>query len=434
MKKFDKYPQIIIKKGFGTFSSKEIKFESQFEITHYPQNTIIKTKIGDKKKNVLAQKNMGDIWELKGLTDENISIHAKNLLFTNLSNNDLTLFSFKDLDFYKNEVHSFTSAEFPLVGFYKGNINTTIDNWEISSNGNKGNIEIIENQCKNWNIQLEGLVLKLVKQNSSQEKYLSKANDITSLLSLALGNDIVFNRQLYFMDNELCQENWRRKADYNFGVEACVPDLNLNHFLEKTLSNYEKWTEEKKKIFHSTVTGINSSSKGFLENRLLRICVAWEGLTESWSKNKKSAKTELTPLKKLLKETIDNYNLPPNYDKSFIKTRVINSLDWEKLSDSLTNFSNQYFLDNKKLILDFRSLIKIRNDIVHSGLFRKKYSKDFLINLIYNHKLGLQVIILKELGYDGLVVTSENKWRTFTKMEELITNPAHNAQYKKLDR
>ncbi len=65
-------------------------------------------------------------------------------------------------------------------------------------------------------------------------------------------------------------------------------------------------------------------------------------------------------------------------------------------------------------------MIKIRNDIAHSGLFRKKYTTDFLTDLLYNHKLGLQIILLKELEYDGLVVTSENKCTTYTKMEELI--------------
>jgi len=74
----------------------------------------------------------------------------------------------------------------------------------------------------------------------------------------------------------------------------------------------------------------------------------------------------------------------------------------------------------EKLNLDFKSLIKIRNDIAHSGFFRKKYTTNFLTDLLYNHKLGLQIILLKELEYDGLVVTSENKWTTYTQMEELI--------------
>ena len=70
-------------------------------------------------------------------------------------------------------------------------------------------------------------------------------------------------------------------------------------------------------------------------------------------------------------------------------------------------------------MLDFKSLVKVRNDIAHSGLFRKNYTTDFITDLIYNHKLALQVILLKELEYDGLVVTIENKSTTYTKIEEL---------------
>ncbi len=339
------YPQIIILNGFGTFYSKELEFESHFEIVHYPQNSIITTKIKDSKKNIFAFRNMADNWELKGLIEENLTIHAENLLFTNLSGDTLTLFSFKDLSIYKTQSTDFTSAEFPLVGLYKGNFKTQIDNWEIFCSGDKEKIEEIQKQNKNWNIQLEGLNLKLIKPNTSKEKLLSKANDITSLLSLALGNDIVFNRQKYYHENELMMENWRRKADHHFGAKACVPYFTLDTFLEKTLHNYEKWNEKKRKVFYSTVTGINSSSKGFLEDRILRICVAWEGLAGSWSKNKKKPNSELNPLKELLIKTVDGYNLPPNIDKNFIKTRVSDSLDWEKSADFLTKFSNQYFLD-----------------------------------------------------------------------------------------
>ena len=414
------YPQIIILKGFGTFYSKELEFESHFEIVHYPQNTIITTKIKDGGKNIFAFRNMADNWELKGLIEENLTIHAENLLFTNLSGNILTLLSFKDLTIYKTQINNFTSVEFPLVGLYKGDFKTQIDDWEIFCSGDKEKIEEIKKQSKNWNIQLEGLSLKLIKPNTSKEKFLLKANDITSLLSLALGNDIVFNRQKYYQENELIMEKWRHKADHHFGAEACVPDFTLDSFLKKTLHNYEKWNEKKRRIFYSTVTGINSSSKGFLEDRILRICVAWEGLAGSWSKNKKKPNLELNPLKELLIKTVDGYNLPPNIDKNFIKTRVSDSLAWEKSADFLTKFSNQYFLDLEKLNLDFKSLIKIRNDIAHSGLFRKKYTTDFLIDLLYKHKLGLQIILLSELEYEGLVVTSENNWNTHKKMEELI--------------
>ncbi|GGA73287.1 hypothetical protein GCM10008015_12370 [Flavobacterium palustre] len=413
------YPQIRILKGVGIFSLKALEFESHFEVIHFPQNTIITTEIKDNKSNLFDFKNMGGYWSLKGVTEEKSNIYAQDLLFTNLTDNKLTLYSFKDFSINKSKLDSFTSAEFPLVGLYKGNFNTKIENWEISILENKEKIEKIQQQSKNWNIQLEGLHLKLVNPNSTKDKFLSKAKDITSLLSLALGNDIVFNRQLYYQENELVQEDWRRMVDYNFGTGESVPDFNLDSFLKKALPIYEKWNAKKRKIFYSTVTGINSSSSGFLEDRILRICIAWEGVV-SWSKDKKSSNSELDPLKKLLLETVEGSNLPTNIDKDFIKTRISNSLDWEKTSDSLTNFSNQYLLNPEKLKLDFKSLVKVRNDIAHSGLFRKEYTTDFIIDLIYNHKLALQVILLKELEYDGLVITSENKWITHTKMEKLI--------------
>jgi len=420
MKNSNLYPQIRILKGVGIFSSEELEFESHFEVIHFPQNTVITTEIKDDKSNFIAFRMEDDYWSLKGITEENFNIYAENLLFTNLTGNKLTFYSFKDFTINKSELNSFTSAEFPLVGLYKGNFSTKIENWEICVVENKEKIEKIQQQSKNWNIQLEGLHLKLVKPNSPKDKFLSKAKDITSLLSLAFGNDIVFNRQLYYQENELSQENWRRMTNHHFGTGASVPYFNLDVFLKKSLHIYEKWNAKKRNIFYSTVTGINSSSKGFLEDRILRICIAWEGLAGSWSKNKKKSKSELEPLKKLLIETVEGSNLPINIDKDFIKTRILGSLDWEKTTDCLTNFSNQYFLNTEKLKLDFKSLVKVRNDIAHSGLFRKKYTTDFITDLIYNHKLALQVILLKELEYDGLVVTIENKWTTYTKIEELI--------------
>lgn len=420
MNKSNLYPQIFIIQGNGTFSSKDFVFESRFEVVHFPQKTIITTKIKDKKDNFLAFKNIADIWELNGITDENLSINAKNLLFTNFSDNTLTLSSFRDLTIFKSRTNEITSAEFPLVGLYKGDFKTKIDDFEIHCFGDKDETQKIQHQSKNWNIQLEGLTLKLTKPNSSKEELLQKANNITALLSLALGNDIVFNRQKYFKNDILCIEDWRRKVDHHFGTEACVPYFKLDVFLENTLHNYEKWNEKKRKIFYSTVTGINSSSRGFLEDRILRIGIAWEGLAESWSKSKKKSNSELEPLKKLLMKTVEESILPTNIDENFIKTRISGSLDWEKATDFLTNFSNQYLLNTEKLKLDFKSLVKVRNDIAHSGLFRKIYTTDFITDLLYNHKLALQVILLKELEYDGLVVTNENKWKTYTKMEELI--------------
>ena len=123
MNKSNLYPKIIILKGHGTFISKDLEFKSNFEVVHYPQETIITTKIEDNRKNFFAFRNMADNWELKGKVEGNLIIHAENLLFTNLNGNNLTLYSFKDLTIYKSDANKFTSAIFPLVGFYKGDFN-----------------------------------------------------------------------------------------------------------------------------------------------------------------------------------------------------------------------------------------------------------------------------------------------------------------------
>ncbi len=108
------------------------------------------------------------------------------------------------------------------------------------------------------------------------------------------------------------------------------------------------------------------------------------------------------------------------YDKELIKNRILLALDWERLNSLLINLLNHYELDQEKLGFDFKTLIKIRNDIAHSGQFRKKYSKRDLIDLINNNKLGLQIVLLKELGYDGIIVCKIDKRETKIKIDELI--------------
>lgn len=302
MKGNNRYPDIITRKGFGTFSIKEIEFEASFEIVHYPQKTIIETQIADKYVSFKLFGTNDEYWELKGVTEDNVNVFAKNLLTNNIDGNQLALFSYKDLSFGQNEITNFSYAEFPLVGIYGQDFNLENNDWEISCYGQKDELEILREKSKNWNIQLEGNILKLKKTDTTKNKFLSRANNITSLLSLALGNDVIFNRQLYYKDKKLVFEEWRRKVDYHFGTERCIPDFELSNFIKLTIDNFEKWNDKKKKLFFSTVTYINSSSKGYLEDRLLGISIAWESLAQSWVvKRNNFSNNDLDPFKNFLK-------------------------------------------------------------------------------------------------------------------------------------
>lgn len=419
MNDYNKYPDLITRKGTGTFCSGDTEFEAPFEITHYPQNTIIETEV-ENGLNLLAAFVTNNNWKLQGIVDQNTLISVIDLQLSKVANCKLTFEPFNEIIFGDISMNDFTYAEFPLVGLYKRKVELNYNNWQISCIGNNVETALKEIKSKRWSSQLEGLTLRLNNNGATIENFLSKANNITLLLSLAVGNDIIFNRQLFYKKDKLMLEIWRRKPGYNFGVESCIPDFETNNFLEKSLGGYEKWSKKKKDTFYSIVNYINSSSQGFLEDRLLRLCIAWESLATKWAKEKNAVDKELDSLKEFLKKSIDNFELPENHDKDFIKNRLLLALDWEKLYNSLINLLDQYGLDYDKLRLDFKTLIKIRNDIAHSGQFKKKYSKEYLADLIYYNKLGLQILLLRELGYDNFIESQKDKWVTRIKIDELL--------------
>lgn len=417
----NKYPNLIIHEGIGTFISGDIEFEASFEIIHYPQHTIINAqpKISFDFDKIFKSQNL---WDFHGLIEHNICVSGQDLLCTNASNSNFTFEPLKEMKFGYTSMTNFAHAQFPLVGLYDGQIKIDHDNWQFATSGIIQETPLIKTKSELWNLPLEGntLLLKNIK-GASIKDFQTKANNIVLLLSLAVGNTVTFNRQLFYQNDKLMVEIWRRKPDYHFGARQCIPFFELNSFLEKSLSNFEKWSKDKRDTYYSVVNFINSSSKGFLEDRLLRLCIAWESLTNKWlsKKNFTNFNKDLNPFKKYLKEVIDKFELPENHDKEFIKDRILMALNWESLFNSLMKLMDQYNLDHDKLKLDLEKLIKIRNDIAHSGQFKKKYPKKYLADLIFYNKVGLRVLLLTELGYDGLIEFKQDGWKTLIKIGEL---------------
>jgi len=425
MNQDNKYPDLIIRSGTGCFSSEEIKFVAPFDLMHYPQKTIIYTQLNTTLNPfVLINK---DFWELNGEIDQNIPISAQNLHLNRINNKNLTFQPFKEIKIGDSNIRNFQYAEFPLVGFYDGMIDLTHENWQITNNSNNKPSVINKTKSDLWGLQLEGLTLTMKKDDATIEEFQKKANDITLLLSLAVGNNVIFNRQLFFVNNELKLEFWQRKTGYEYGVKPCIASYNINYYIEHTIRNFERWSKKKKDTFYAVVNYINSSSRGHLEDRILRLCIAWECLATSWTAKENIINEELNSLKEFLKKAIGKFELSKNYDKSFIKERVLRALDWEKLHNTLMKLINQYRLDYDKIGLDFKTLIKIRNDIAHYGQFRKKYTKEYLADLIFNNKLGLQILLLRELGYDKFIETHENKWKKTIRINELLTEAPLNT-------
>jgi hypothetical protein len=413
----NKYPDLILIQGQGTFSSGALTINGSFEITNYPEKTVIEVKtqnVGHQLTALLSN----NTWKLVGKNDQNSTVYAEDLQITDISEK-IIFEPLKEIKFGDLTPNELTEAKFPLIGLYSGSIDLNFHQGRIISEEQDSLTSEISVLGKRWNLQLEGKTLKLTEPKTPIEDFQIKANDICLLLSLAVGNSVIFNRQLYYKDDQLVLEIWRRKAGYHYGVEPCIPDFQLNNFLKCTLNSFEKWGKKKKDLLYSTVNYINSANQGFLEDRLLRLCIAWESLALNLVKSSTLPKLEIELLKEYLEKSIDSFDLPECIDKNFIKDRIAKALEWEKLYNSLVNLVDHYNLDSEKLHLDFKKLIKIRNDIAHSGQFRKKFPQTDLADLVFYSKTGLQVILLLELGYSGLIEFQDDKFVTRINLDKL---------------
>lgn len=414
------FPDIIIRKGIGRFYTKENSFEASFEIIHFPKISIINTNFVYNFE-ILEAVQKHKKWELSGVIEGDIKIISKDLL-PYIEKNEIKFKCLGEVLFGNFLESQFKHAQFPLLGFYNNCINIESQNWHIKTIAKLGNPQIQKRTSEFWNIQLEGGHLQLISSNySSIQQFQEKSNSITTLLSLAVGNDVLYNRQFYYDEDNLKLEIWRRRIGYGFGVTPCIPDNFLKTFLEISLSKYESWEKKEKDIFISVLNYINSSSQGFLEDRLMRLCIAWESLASSWTV-KKYINVDLKQFKLDIKKIIKDYPLPKSYDKEFIIDRIYKSLDWEKSYQKIIQLLGEFKLDYDKLGIDLKSLLKIRNDIAHSGMFRTPYSKEFLVELISLNKLALQIILLKRLGYNNLVHISEDGWASNKNIEYFFKN------------
>lgn len=382
-----RYPDLITKRGQGLISSEDEEIEVKFEIYYYPNKTIIECVcVQNLSFSSATSIDINNKWKLSGNLDNGVRIVVNNLSSFDIRNNPnstkikIFLESVDNILMEYCDPTNISYAEFPLFGVYDLNVQVEIEDWSIIIVSK--NTENNKYKSRNWDLQLEGSFLKLVNKNATVDEYTSKAIKITNLLSLALGNNIIFNRQLYYNSSKLFKEIWGRRVESNLGISSCIPNYRIDKYLIDTLQNFEKWNEKKVKIFNSTVDFINSTSKGYLENRLLNTCIAWEGLAECLLENKPKT--------------------------------------WENNSEKLSFLASQYELDEKKMSLDFKKLARMRNSVAHTGLFRGRFDNEDICDLISNHAFGLQIILLLELKYSDLIKFYENKWRKTENIKTML--------------
>ena len=107
-----------------------------------------------------------------------------------------------------------------------------------------------------------------------------------------------------------------------------------------------------------------------------------------------------------------NYNDPDGE----LGKRLTAPLDQEKLMLRLERLLTDSGLNNNKIKLDLKVLKNLRDQVAHTG--RIKINGSEAIKYLQPGIRGLQLIILRRLGFDGRVNVEKDGWSTIEDIKE----------------
>lgn len=301
-------------------------------------------------------------------------------------------------------------GNFFLIGYNaKYPIELNAENFKIHISFDKENFDRINIIKSELEISPETGILTIEKK-SNQDDLLNKAQDIKNLLSLALGKSIIFNRQEYW-ENDKSIIILREMLKINNEGKQIIPDHMINKFIEDTLPNWSKLEKKNKDEIFIIIDYLNQTKHGFIADRILRTMQAWECACNDWTKiieldtALKDLKTKINIVYKTWREEI-SYN---DIDGT-LKNSLNSAFSREIFLSRLNLLIKKAKIDIGKINLDIRTLKDLRDQVAHNG--KIKIPGKEAIEYLNPGIMGLQLIILKKLGYKGLVNGVENGWKT----------------------
>lgn len=226
--------------------------------------------------------------------------------------------------------------------------------------------------------------------NISEEKEITNvkniAENISYLLSMAALSPVRFYR--FDKDNIFDHTEHARNGNFNFfrPLINLLSGSDIKNYLETTFDNFEKLKE--KRQLNVVIEYLISSEtlKMPLELKLSTVFILLENLKKTYA---------------------DEERFPFNGKSYCYKTKPANTIGFEGL---LEKMYKKVELNN----IDFKSIVKLRNEIIHSGLSQMSYSQQYRI---YEdcHDL-VHLYLLKLLNYRGDYLVYS---RASRKIEEL---------------
>lgn len=418
-------PESIILKGKGMFTSGNCRVESHFILQRQFSHTVFLIQEKASTKTFSNQFNNSDLWSLSGQLEDGRPIFSDQLMIARIEGiEEYVEFSpLTGVVIGRSNTSPLMEAQYPLVGMFDGKFSIEDSGWTIEILESNQNATIAERRSKAWRIPLEGLTLRLSNTQKTFDEHRGKAREIMLFLSLATGNGVTSYRQIANWGIQGMIEVWRQMTGDEIGPGPIVPAFRLGQFLKQALPEWRQWKSDKKSDARLAITYINLSATGYLDTRLFQISQAWEFLATSWMPKGKLNDLESnlrTRIKSSYREWKSEH--PEADSEGYWGSRITFPFEWPKAKRQIESLVDRRRIDLSEIGLDLEVLKKERDSVAHTGKMRNQetLNRTDTYQLLASAQFGLQLLLLAELGYSGLVTTSNEGWKSDVPIKNLL--------------
>lgn len=305
--------------------------------------------------------------------------------------------------------------EFPLAGFFGPHLDYREGDWRISLRPGVMQKEVAEQVYDGWGIVPEGSVLRLQNPRVTATGHEAMARKLCLFLALAMGTGITFHRSIAGWQGERRAEWWFEGVGAEPGPGARIPERCLPLYFRQCLGPWLRLPKDERERVRLVNGYVNESQTGYLDVRIMHAAQAWEIAASVWTARQQLT-AEAGELKRELMASCRNWRRRHPYadPQAKLANRISFGFTWPLLHQRLVELVQVHCLDATKIGLDFETLKRARDAVVHTGRLPPDLSRNRARahSLLKGAQRDLQVLLLVRLGYAGNINWSASGSRT----------------------
>lgn len=356
------------------------------------------------------------LWSLSGHINDGREIFAERVAHVGESTKECALFHcLEGVAIGKPKPDVFREAKCHLIGMFEGEFRVEDSGWSIAVGNSEESFVFSRDHSIRWGVPLEGLTLRISKKETTANEYDEKARDITSLLSLSMGNGVTHYKQILIRGDQDEFETWRARTGDEIGPGPVVPIERVESFLEQTLPLWNQLNANTKSDMRLAIAYINLSGTGYLDTKLFQIAQAWEFLAAKWMPKSGLSDSEKDLRNKVKCVYRDWKNRYQSADpQGYWGSRVVFPFQWASAKRQIESLADQLKVDLAKVELDLELLKRVRDSVAHTGKITEEIERGSRSPLLLAARFGLRLLLLRKLGYSDLVIDFKNQVRPIT--------------------